>query len=164
MEQWYLLYCKPKQEQRALDNLKMQGIESYFPTFSHSKLVRGKRATSEKPLFPNYLFVHLDSQTGPFNKVKNTRGVSSFVMCGANYQVVPDAIVANTRAMSAGVVVDELPKTGEQVQIEIGSYQGLSAIYLEPDGDKRSVLLLKLLNQDVKMVLNNSEFSKLAVA
>lgn len=164
MEQWYLLYCKPKQEQRALENLKLQGIESYFPTFSHTKLVRGKRATTLKPLFPSYLFVHLDTQSGPFNKVKNTRGVSSFVMCGANYQIVPDSIVANTRSMNERVIIDELPKAGEVVLIDCGAYQGLSAIYLEPDGDKRSILLLKLLNQDVKMMLNNDEFSKLSVA
>jgi transcriptional antiterminator RfaH len=164
MDQWYLLYCKPKQEQRALDNLKLQGIESYFPTFSHSKIVRGKRTTSEKPLFPNYLFVKLNSSCGPFSKVKNTRGVSCFVMAGVTYQLVPDVIVAKTKQMSAQVHIDELPKAGEHIQINNGSYKGLEAIFLEPDGDKRSVLLLKLLNQDVKMVLSNDAFSKLAVA
>lgn len=160
MSQWYLLYCKPKQEQRALENLKLQGIDSFYPTFSHSKLVRGTKTTTQKPLFPNYLFVFLDETSGCFTKVKNTRGVASFVMFGNQYQRVPEALVASTRTISQTQVdINELPKTGDVVELNTPVYKGLNAIYKEPDGDKRSILLLQLLNQEVEVIVENSEFT-----
>lgn len=160
MSQWYLLYCKPKQEQRALENLKLQGIDSFYPTFSHTKLVRGTQTTTQKPLFPNYLFVHLDETTGYFTKVKSTRGVASFVMFGNQYQRVPEALIASTKSFSqTQIKINELPQTGDVVELNSPVYQGLQAIYKEPDGDKRSILLLQLLNQEVEVVVDNSDFN-----
>ncbi|WP_462164570.1 transcription/translation regulatory transformer protein RfaH [Pseudoalteromonas xiamenensis] len=162
MKQWYLLYCKPKQEQRALANLANQGIESFFPAHFHSRLSRGKRVVTEKPLFPNYLFVALDCTSGSFAQVKNTRGVSSFVMFGANYQVVSEQLIGDLKAINpSDNTVDELPFSGDKVIIHNDSYKALEAIYLEPDGDKRCILLLNLLNKDVKISVKNSDITKL---
>ncbi|CCQ10288.1 Transcriptional activator RfaH [Pseudoalteromonas luteoviolacea B = ATCC 29581] len=158
MEQWYLLYCKPKQEQRALDNLKVQGIEAFFPTFLHTSLSRGKRTVSEKPLFPNYLFVLLDPEQGPFAKVKNTRGISAFVTYGSQYQVVPNCIVDQIKIVEPEFYQQcDLPKKGDVVFINNRSYKDLQAIYQEADGDKRSILLLKLLNKEVTISVDNQD-------
>ncbi|WMN61190.1 transcription/translation regulatory transformer protein RfaH [Pseudoalteromonas xiamenensis] len=163
MEQWYLLYCKPKQEQRALENLANQGIESFFPAHLHSKLSRGRRVDAQKPLFPNYLFVKLDVNSGLFSRAKNTRGVSSFVMYGAEFQVVSNAIIDALKAINPkDYHFDELPKKGEAVVLNNDAYHELDAIYLEADGDKRCILLLQLLNKDVKISVKNSDIARRA--
>jgi hypothetical protein len=43
--------------------------------------------------------------------------------------------------------------------IDQGIYQGLEAIYQATDGLERSVLLIKMLEQQATLVLNNTEFA-----
>lgn len=87
-DNWFLLYCKGKEEQRAVDNLKNQGIESFFVSIPIEKIIRGKKAIREVPLFPNYVFVKLDIKNDNFNSVRSTRGVVNFIKCGLERSVI----------------------------------------------------------------------------
>ncbi|MFC3033110.1 transcription/translation regulatory transformer protein RfaH [Pseudoalteromonas fenneropenaei] len=161
MDYWFLLYCKPKQEQRAQANLAHQGIESFFPFAEFTTLNRGKRVTSLRPVFPNYLFVKLNAESGPFAAVKNTRGVSRFIAYGQKYQTVPDSLVDQLKIMEPKQLHgDTLPKQGDVVILNTDSFQNVQAIYQEPDGDTRCVLLLQLLNQEVKIIVDNTAIER----
>ncbi len=39
---WYAIHAKPKQEQRALENLERQGFEAWLPLITVEKLRRGR--------------------------------------------------------------------------------------------------------------------------
>ncbi|WP_105167350.1 transcription/translation regulatory transformer protein RfaH [Pseudoalteromonas sp. T1lg23B] len=158
MERWYLLYCKPKQEARAHSNLSNQGIESCFPTYKKSKTAMSKLV--EQPLFPRYLFVKLDPYSVHFSAVKYTRGVTDFVRYGSKLQVVPDELVAQLMQHSKQESDCEI-KTGDTVKITEGCYKDLLAIYQQPEGDIRSVLLIKLLNQYTQIIASNSAIQKI---
>ncbi len=45
--------------------------------------------------------------------------------------------------------------------IESGPLAGFEAIYLEPDGDKRAILLVSLLNQETSSSFDNQSFRRL---
>ena len=63
MKAWYLVYCKPKNEVRAVQNLEMQGIETFLPMCIESKKLRsGEKTVQKVPLFPSYLFIYFDSK------------------------------------------------------------------------------------------------------
>lgn len=157
MECWYLLYCKPKQEYRAQSNLKNQGIESCFPTFIKRKTT-GSKAVSQ-PLFPRYLFVKLDPYSSHFSAVKNTRGVSDFIRYGTDLQVVPDELVIQLMNNDTSDVQCELNK-GDLVKLTEGCYKNIHAIYQQSDGELRSILLIKLLNQYAEIVVDNGAIEK----
>ena len=53
-----------------------------------------------------------------------------------------------------------MPHSGDYVLITEGVFQGIKAIYQEPDGETRSILLLKILNNEVKKSVDNKEFKK----
>ena len=53
----------------------------------------------------------------------------------------------------------KLPKPGDKVVVDQGIYQGLDAIYHSSDGLERSVLLIKMLEQQATLVLNNTDFT-----
>ncbi|CAM4414510.1 transcription/translation regulatory transformer protein RfaH [Pseudoalteromonas maricaloris] len=157
MECWYLLYCKPKQEHRAQSNLQNQGIESCFPTFVKRK-TSGSKAVKQ-PLFPRYLFVKLDPHSSHFSAVKNTRGVSDFIRYGVDLQMVPDELVA--QLMNKNEIADELDlQEGDLVQLTDGCYKDIHAIYQQPDGELRSILLIKLLNHYAQIVVDNCTIKK----
>jgi len=45
--------------------------------------------------------------------------------------------------------------------IESGPLAGFEAIYLEPDGEKRAILLVSLLNQETSSSFDNQAFRRL---
>ena len=57
---WYLVQSKPRNEARALENLLRQGYETYLPLIEVERLQRGKLLKRLEPLFPRYLFLHLE--------------------------------------------------------------------------------------------------------
>ena len=159
---WFLLYCKPREEQRGLNNLQNQGIEAFYPTIKVEKLRKGIRSTTEEALFPNYLFVKLNPETANFNAIRSTRGIASFVRFGLQHAQVSPSVIEQLKATvvehSAGCDEHHLPKIGEPVTINQGIYQGLDAIYQSSDGLERSILLIKMLEQQATLVLKNTEF------
>jgi transcriptional antiterminator RfaH len=143
MKYWYLLMCKPRQEERVHTNLNNQGVGSFYPTLKQSAL------------FPNYLFVCVDSENGPFAAVKNTRGVAHFVRCGAKYQPVPNELIHQLKQECVENRESRLPKAGELVGLTNASFNNIDAIYQQSDGDMRSILLMNLLNRQVSISVDN---------
>ena len=69
---WYLLKTKPRDEQRAVDNLENQGFEAYSP--------RALLEDREQILFPGYAFLKLtEDNTHAYHKIRSTRGVTELV-------------------------------------------------------------------------------------
>jgi transcriptional antiterminator RfaH len=159
MEKWYLLMCKPRQEERVHTNLNNQGVSSFYPKLSTEKILKGRRTLKQTALFPNYLFVCVDSENGPFSAVKNTRGVASFVRCGAKYQPVPNELIHQLKQERAESRESRLPKTGELVGLTNASFNNIDAIYQQPDGDMRSILLINLLNRQVTISVDNKDIA-----
>ncbi|MDI9227571.1 transcription/translation regulatory transformer protein RfaH, partial [Serratia bockelmannii] len=55
----------------------------------------------------------------------------------------------------------ETPQPGDTVLIVDGVFEGLQAIYTEPDGEARSMLLLNLINKQVSQSIDNRQFQKM---
>jgi len=160
---WYLLYCKANEETRAGQNLQNQGIEFFHPQQPVKKIRKGVRSIQLESLFPNYLFVKLDPLVANFNAIRSTRGVAQFVRFGLEYATVSNEIVDALRIelepKENNVDEQSLPKSGDIVVINQGIYQGLEAIYQTSDGLERSVLLIKMIEQQAKLSLDNKDFS-----
>ena len=133
-----------------------QGYEVFFPEHKIERIVKGRRSIRTSPLFPSYLFIKLDSQNCNFSAVKNTRGVSGFVAYGHKFQIVPEQLIAHLKSMSdMSEVTSTLPKAGDVVYLNTESFKNVQAIYQEPDGDMRSILLVNLLNKQVTVSVEN---------
>ena len=160
---WYLLYCKTREEERAIEHLQNQGIESFYPTKAVKKIRKGIASVKHEPLFPNYLFVSLNPETANFNAIRSTRGVASFVRFGAIYSVVAHDVIQLMRQELKKVnsTVDETlcPKEGDIVIINDGVYNGLEAIFKASDGLERSILLIKLIEQQANLTIDNKQFT-----
>jgi transcriptional antiterminator RfaH len=158
---WYLLYCKAKEEGRAVMHLANQDIQAFYPKAKITKILRGKRQTVEEALFPNYVFAQLDHDIHNFTSVRSTRGVIGFVKQGKDYQKVPLKLITLFRdGMEYPDTEISLPKTGDKVVIEDDQYNNIPAIFKEYKGETRSILLIQLLNQSVEIEVDNTKFVK----
>ena len=69
---WYLIQSKPKQEERACNNINQLNLAYYCPWV----MIRQQR----QPLFPQYFFVYLSGDVaGHYWRVRHARGVKDFV-------------------------------------------------------------------------------------
>ncbi len=161
MQAWYLLYCKRGQLQRAQEHLERQAVNCLTPMITLEKMVRGKRTTVNEPLFPNYLFVEFDPEVIHTTTINATRGVSHFVRLGIHPATVPSSVIHQLSIYQPEDITDpETPYPGDSVVITEGAFEGLQAIFAEPDGEARSMLLLNLLNQQIKQSVKNTDFRK----
>ena len=114
-----------------------------------------------EPLFPNYLFVEFDPEVIHTTTINATRGVSHFVRFGASPAQVPSTVIHQLSLYKPeGVTDPETPYPGDSVIITEGALEGLQAIFKEPDGEARSMLLLNLLNKQVLQSIKNTDFRK----
>lgn len=161
---WYVIHTKPRQEQRALDNLQQQGYTCFLPLLARQKLCRGALNVVQEPLFARYLFIQLDSgQMGQsWAPIRSTRGVSRLVTFGTEPAKVNAGLIDALRAhSSASAQAQPLFTPGERVQIKDGPFAGLEGIYQLDDGERRAMVLIELLHKPSRITLAPASLRKL---
>jgi transcriptional antiterminator RfaH len=161
---WYLVHTKPRQEKCALENLQWQGYECYFPTMPAEKLRLGKISTTQKPLFPRYLFIRLGQgpSTQSWTPIRSTKGVSRLVTFGNVPAKVDDALidVLRSQELAAQIEPERLFKTGERVRILTAPFADIEGIYQMTDADQRVMVLIELMSKPVKITVSPSALNK----
>jgi transcriptional antiterminator RfaH len=160
---WFLVQTKPKQEDRAVENLELQGVNAFCPKVFVEKLSRGKRKVTKEVLFPNYLFVQIDQDNVSALSVNYTRGVNRIISFGNKPSAVPDELIAQLKQrvdQNNNSMITDLPEQGEQLQVLDGPFRGLNAIFSQIDGDSRAIVLITILSQKVKAVLPLASLSR----
>ena len=92
---WYAVYTVPQHEKSALKQLDIREIESFLPTYETVRVWKNRqRMKLILPLFPTYLFVHINSrETGEGSPVsrcaadcgQRERSVSLFRIPRSNF-------------------------------------------------------------------------------
>ncbi|MBY5990764.1 transcription/translation regulatory transformer protein RfaH [Ferrimonas balearica] len=160
---WYLLYCRGRKEATARAHFERQNIGCFLPEAEVACIKRGKRTTELVPLFPNYLFVRFDPHLTSVRSVLATPGVSSLVRTDGQMLPVDTSLVValRQRLAQSRPQLEQQPQPGERVAITDGPFADLEAVFAEPDGEKRSLLLLELMGQVQRMSVDNLSFKRL---
>lgn len=150
-EHWYLVYTKPRKESVAEFHLRLKGVGVFLPWFLRAEFARRRKQIV--PLFPNYLFVHIDF-TETYYQVLWTPGVKRFVSFNGDPTPLEGEVVEYLikQANSEGVIKGRSHlKAGQEVEISSGPFKGLAAIIQDPpDAKGRVKVLLNILKRQVK--------------
>jgi len=145
---WYLVHCKPREDDRALENLERQGFQCYRPILAIEQCRLSRKRVADRSLFPGYIFIQLDHVRDNWALIRSTRGVIQLVRFG-NYPVrVADAVIERIRIRLSSAEAEPYLRTGEHVRITGGAFSQLEAIFIANDGDRRVILLLNILQTD----------------
>jgi transcriptional antiterminator RfaH len=150
--QWFAVFCKPRQEAVAEENLLRQGFHVYLPRIRVRKRYRGQWNDPIEVLFPRYTFIKVDPLRNSTAAVRSTRGVVGLVRFGGQPAVVPDAVMEALRQREdavSGLHKDNRPLfcAGESVRLVDGPLTGMEGVFAQQDGDKRVFVLLEMLGQ-----------------
>ena len=161
MTNWYAVQTKPRQELVAEQNLQRQGFDTYLPRIRLRKRKRNKLVDAVEPLFPRYLFIHVDPDQDSLAPVRSTLGVASLVRFGQVLQPLPDSIIAYLRQAEDPDThhhhAEEWPhRSGDAVRVLEGPFKGLTGVFQAATAEDRALLLIELLGRqntvDVAMV------------
>lgn len=149
---WYLVQSKPRNELRAVENLLRQGYEVYLPLIEVERLHRGKLLKRLEPLFPRYLFLHLEEGSDNWGPIRSTLGVAGMVQFGQVYAAVSESVIVAIRER-----VQSLKKTlfaaGDHIQVVSGPLAGLEGVFEISDGEQRSFVMLEFMQKQQRVSL-----------
>jgi transcriptional antiterminator RfaH len=151
---WAVVNTQPHREPVALENLVRQGFLSYCP--SVRRRITHARRTRDilRPLFPGYLFVHVNSDQLQYRPILSTRGVRTLVRFGERPSFLEDEFIQELKSREVdGVIVRPLSpyKVGQTVRVAGGPFDGLVATIIEMDEKDRLVVLMQFLNRSTKV-------------
>ena len=148
--QWYVVRTKARKEGFAVQQLERRGVAVFLPRI----LEYGRDEVA--PLFPGYLFVHIQLLE-QYYRVVWAPGVRSFVAFGPTPTPVHDSVIwfIATSAGEGGVIRPLAPfKVGDRVQIKSGPLAGLIAVVQRPCSQRGRVqILLDFLRQGATVEL-----------
>lgn len=152
---WYLVQCKPRQDERAEENLTRQGYECYRPVCPRPRVPGTKEQKSPESLFPGYVFINLPADTS-WAPLRSTRGVTRIVGFGGQPLSISAQLIEQLRVRSQMKAPCRF-SPGDKVVILDEGFAGLEAIFLATDGEHRVILLVNLLNRQhsIKLPANS---------
>ena len=150
---WYALYTKPRHEFVVLGELQKKGIESFLPSFKRLQQWKDRKKTIEFPLFPGYLFVHLQHDSAAFLNVLKTRSVVTFISStpGHPSSVASEEIQSLKLLLDSGEELDVYPnlKEGELIRVKRGPLKGAEGILTMRGNQHQFLVNIHLLGRSV---------------
>lgn len=161
MKHWYAVQTKPRREDEAALNLRRQAFEAYLPRIKLSRRRKGKWTEIVEPLFPRYLFIHVDLEKTNIAPVRSTIGVTQLVRFGDHLQPIPDEVIyylISKEDPDAGYHLkkEKTLEVGDLVEVMEGAFQGLVAIYQQASGEARAIVLLNCLGGQSRVTLSRN--------
>lgn len=154
---WYAIRTKPRQEERAVENLRLWGVPTLAPKLER---ISGQR---QSPLFPGYIFARFEG-IQMLHNIQFTRGVAYVVAFGGVPAAIADEVIDEIYArMDNGGVVRHAPvlKPGDEVAIQSTLLRNFRGVFeRELSGSQRVQILLHTVAYSAHLEISRFEVIK----
>ncbi len=154
---WYAVHVKPHHEFQVLERLAGPGIETFLPSIERLSKWTDRNKLVQLPLFPGYLFVHVDNSYSARMAVLKTKGIVRILgtLPGEPEPVPEEQVLSLKKAIEAGAVLDPYPylHEGERVRIKRGPLAGVEGILVEKTGLHKLVLSVDIISQSTAVTI-----------
>ena len=157
---WFILQFKPNAHRLAERNLRRQGFETFLPLQEVTRVGVTRFTKDLRPLFPGYMFVAFEPQTGPWKKINSTIGVSKLVSFDSRPKSVPWGLVSDLmlRCDAAGKLLPPKQCTkGDAVKLLSGPFAEFIATVEHIDPQKRVWVLMDFLGRTSRISVSSEQ-------
>lgn len=147
---WFAAYTSSRHEKRVAEHLKQRDLNFFLPLYETVHRWRNGRHRVQLPLFPGYVFVHMDLRDKL--RVLQVPGIVELVSFNGTPAPLPESEIEVLRnALSAGLLAQphRYLKVGSQVEICRGPLQGLRGILLRHQGKCRVVMSVEMIMRSI---------------
>jgi transcriptional antiterminator RfaH len=154
---WYAVRTKPRQEERAAENLRSWGVTTLAPR------LKGYKSRCGSQLFPGYIFAHFEGLKMLHN-IHFTRGVAYVVSFGGVPAPISDEVISEiyTRMDKNGVIRNMAAlNPGDQVVIRSGLLRDFTGIFeRESPATERVQILLRTVAYSARIEVSRLDVAK----
>jgi transcription termination/antitermination protein NusG len=148
---WVAVWTMSRHERLVRDHLLEKNVDVFLPLLVVPSTRKDRKKTIEIPVFPGYLFAHVQPDDG--YAIKTTRGVVAIVgPSPLQHSFVSDGEIEAVRTMvESGLKVDPYPylNVGTLIRVRNGPLLGLEGILVEKRGNFRVIVSVHLLGKSI---------------
>jgi len=155
---WFAVRTKSRQEDIATMHYKRQGFTVYSPMMQSIRRHARKTEQVMRPLFPGYIFLHLNSYEQDWTAIGSTIGAIGPVRFNEYYPPVPDWVIAGIQARENDCgfiplrsIGTKTLKSGSRVRVAMGDKE-IEGIFLNFRDEDRVIVLLDILQRQLPIV------------
>jgi transcription antitermination factor NusG len=160
---WFAAYTHSHHEKRVASYLAERQIESFLPLYAARHRWKNRcEMNLELPLFPNYVFVHIDPRERV--RVLEVPGVQSLVGFGRTLAPLPQFEIEALRSGLGQRNIEPHPYLviGERVRIKAGPMRGMEGVLVRKKNNFRVVLALDVIMQSVAVEVDADDLELVA--
>lgn len=163
---WYVIHTNQKQEDRAVQNLSILGINTLNPKIKERRYnsFTGLPIILKSPLFPGYIFARFKINE-LFHKIRYTRGIREVVNINGTPIPIEEKVMAliQSKINNDGLVdISEEPKPGDKVKVMTGPFKDFTGLFENRvNAGERIRILLENVNYQVRVEINSDIVEKL---
>jgi transcription antitermination factor NusG len=157
---WYAVHVRPRHEKKVAVDLIGKGVETYVPIFTEMRKWADRRKLVEAPLFPCYLFVHIENTSKERLRVVTAGGVLGLVSArGEPVPIAGDEIeyVKSVLAQKVNVARHGGFTVGQRVRVRGGVLDGIEGTLIEVRSERRLVLSVGPIERGFSVSLDGYE-------
>jgi transcription antitermination factor NusG len=153
MQEWFALYVKSKHEFVTNSALREKNVETFLPSVFKRRQWKDRHKLVHFPLFPGYLFVHLQPYPVEFLKVLKTKGAVTFISLdsGIPTPVYSEELNSLKLMIESGKELDLYPhlKEGSRVRVKRGPLKGAEGMLIRKENQHMFVVNINLLGRSI---------------
>jgi len=143
---WFVAHVRPRCEKKLQDFCHREGFSTTLPLFQSVKKYRRKKVEFLKPLFPGYLFLHVDRLSA--SKVRQNQYTANLLEppdqfeFATQLQQILEALSSKSEVRLCPNIVE-----GQRVRIKLGPLRGIEGIVIQRQGSLEIQLRLDFIGQ-----------------
>ncbi|MFB6456950.1 UpxY family transcription antiterminator [Chitinophaga sp. Hz27] len=153
---WYLLYTRPCYEKKISERLEGLDINYLLPVRKVLKQWHDRKKYIEEPLFPSYIFVHLNNIKQYYDCL-GVNGVLCFVKFDKQIVRINEHTINNIRLLcETGNDIEVTTQRfgpGERVTIVDGSLAGLSCEIIACEKEEKFIVRANFMQRNILMTV-----------
>lgn len=143
---WYVARTEPRAEFLAANELSRDGFQTFFPRV---KSLRARMGRAYEPLFPGYLFLRIDPDSGGWPSFRPGHRIVGWVSFGGEAGWLPDPVVGElmdrVKAINTQGGLWRRFRPGEIVKVTSHNLEGLAQVVQEGKSPHARVRVLMQL-------------------
>jgi transcription antitermination factor NusG len=151
---WWAIYTKSRQEKSLARQLLGMEVPFYLPLISKTSLIRGRKTTSQIPLFGSYMFLFATEEERI--KALMTERIVQLLPAPPGPEIAQD--LQNVRALikaGAPLTLESRLPVGRRVRVKSGALMGMEGTILSRRGEDRLVVGVCFLQQGASVVIQD---------
>lgn len=151
---WWAVYTKSRQEKSLARQLLGMEVPFYLPLIPKTNLIRGRRFTSQIPLFGSYMFLFATEEERI--QALSTDRIVQLLPAPNTNEIAGD--LQNVRALiSSGVplTMEGRLVAGQRIRVKSGSLMGLEGVIVSRRGEDRLLVAVRFLQQGASILIQD---------